>query len=677
LQARALRVNAGMQLARWQEAINDLQILIAAMPQQAQLHRMLALCWLRIGNAHREAGDRSAATLAYEHALLAQADQIDARYNLALVLLEQNYLARPIELLRDVLRSETDNHAARVHLARALIASEQVGEACDLLMEAAGATQQPDLLAYIATQWVAADAHDAALALGKEIYRDGRQSAAQGWQLAAELRQHGHLDQANELLDLLTAARPTPGMRLRIDLARRLGLPIVYSSGDELERARAEYGHGLRRVVEEYPPHILLERRIDPQMLLWENFYLAYQGHDDLSLQETFGRWLSNGLAALLPQPIVAARSAARARPRLVLVSSSLRDCTVGAYFFSWVQFLHRNGWELLLVQLGGIDDALTRRFAAHATALLKFDGRLAEVAGRLRQLDADILLYPEIGMDAQIFALAALRLAPVQVCAWGHPTTTGLPTIDAFFSCTQMEPPDAQRHYSEKLIGLPRLGTRYLSPEIPPASARADLGLPIDRNLYLVPQSPFKLHPDNDRVLAGVLERDPSAVFVLFDGQKRGMLPLLRARIERALAKVSDQPARHLHIVAQGDRAHYLRINQACDVMLDSVHWSGGNTSLDALHCGLPLVTFPGAMMRGRQSMAMLAELGCEELIADNPDALAAHAVTLAQDRLKRNALSRRIVSALPQLTASDEPLQQLNAHLRALLTHRPPSTA
>ena len=41
---------------------------------------------------------------------------------------------------------------------------------------------------------------------------------------------------------------------------------------------------------------------------------------------------------------------------------------------------------------------------------------------------------------------------------AWGHPMTSGLPTIDAFLSADAMEPPDAQDHYSEELVRLPGL---------------------------------------------------------------------------------------------------------------------------------------------------------------------------------------------------------------------------
>ena len=55
----------------------------------------------------------------------------------------------------------------------------------------------------------------------------------------------------------------------------------------------------------------------------------------------------------------------------------------------------------------------------------------------------------------------------------------------------------------------------------------------------------------------------------------------------------------------------------QISDVMIDTLRWSGGNTTLDALASALPVVTLEGRFMRGRQTAAMLRILGIEELIA------------------------------------------------------------
>jgi CRISPR-associated protein Csy1 len=351
------------------------------------------------------------------------------------------------------------------------------------------------------------------------------------------------------------------------------------------------------------------------------------------------------------------------------MVSSYFHECTVGWYFSSWVETLARD-WELILVHAGLEHDALSERLARCAHAEITLAGTLSENASALRDLAADIILYPELGMDRDVLALAALRLAPHQVCAWGHPVTSGLPTIDVYLSCAAMEPDDAREHYTERLITLPGLGTRYLSPDIPAALSRQQMGLPEQRSLYLLPQSPYKLHPDTDSILVEIVRLDPSALFVLFELAPPSPVLRVHERLMRALAQVSAEPRRHVHWFAQCSRADYLRINLACDVMIDGLHWSGGNTTLDALHCGLPVVTCPGPFMRGRQSAAMLRALDCAELIAQSPQELAQIAVSVAHDSQRRAALVARIREHLPGLTQSDAPLQALDRVLREILS-------
>ena len=106
-----------------------------------------------------------------------------------------------------------------------------------------------------------------------------------------------------------------------------------------------------------------------------------------------------------------------------------------------------------------------------------------------------------------------------------------------------------------------------------------------------------------------------------------------------------------------------------ACDVMIDGLHWSGGNTSLDALHCDLPVVTCPGPFMRGRQTAAMLRALTCDELIVQSPQELARMAVTVARDPSLRASVVARIRKHLLGLTQSDTALDALDRALREIL--------
>ena len=87
-----------------------------------------------------------------------------------------------------------------------------------------------------------------------------------------------------------------------------------------------------------------------------------------------------------------------------------------------------------------------------------------------IRDRDLDALIYPELGMNETTLALATLRLAPQQLAAWGHPETSGLPTLDGFLSAELFEPPDAQDHYTEPLVRLPNLGVHCEPHGVTPA---------------------------------------------------------------------------------------------------------------------------------------------------------------------------------------------------------------
>ena len=257
--------------------------------------------------------------------------------------------------------------------------------------------------------------------------------------------------------------------------------------------------------------------------------------------------------------------------------------------------------------------------------------------------------------MDVTSFALAALRLAPRQYAAWGHPVTTGHATIDRYISCATMEPDDCEAHYTEQLVRLPGIGTRYARPDLPASAERRSLGLPEGSTLLLCPQSLFKIHPDNDELFARVLTENSGALLVLFAGRHPAITDQFMRRLTRAFDRNGIVVRERTRVIPQVGHDDFLRVNMACDAMLDTLHWSGGNTSLDALACGLPIVTLPGRFMRGRQSTGMLRLMGIDELVANDVDDYVRIVTRLAEDRSWRNDVASRIVGA--QARVFDDP--------------------
>jgi CRISPR-associated protein Csy1 len=192
----------------------------------------------------------------------------------------------------------------------------------------------------------------------------------------------------------------------------------------------------------------------------------------------------------------------------------------------------------------------------------------------------------------------------------------------------------------------------------VPDGASRIRLGLPEKVPLLLCPQSLFKIHPDSDRLFARVLAAAPASRLVVFEGRHPALTARYRARIAAALAEAGVSIDERLIMLPQCGHDDYLRINAVCDAMLDTLHWSGGNTSLDALAVGLPIVTLPGRFMRGRQSAGMLAVAGLEDQIARDPDDYVRIAAQLACDREFRTAQSSRTREGAAALFGDPSPV-------------------
>ena len=281
-----------------------------------------------------------------------------------------------------------------------------------------------------------------------------------------------------------------------------------------------------------------------------------------------------------------------------------------------------------------------------------------------------DVLIYPEIGMEPIIEKLAAMRLAPLQCALWGHPVTTGLPTMDVFFSAAALEPPDAQRHYRERLHLLPGLGTCYPTPPAPSALGRVELGLPASGQLIVCAQSPFKWSPDFTLAAAAILRQTADTKLVVFDSPVASRSRVFDDYLKHFFAPEKIDISKRIIRLPQRSREDFLAVLAACDLALDTFGFSGGNTSLDALSVGLPIVTVPGEFMRGRQTFAMLKALQsavCEQLIAGSETAFVERAVSLLRDDAGRERLRLAITANRQQLFDDRAPVAALSDWLKA----------
>ena len=608
---------------------------IAAFTRAAQIDPRYARAWNNLGNALREAGRYGEAEGAF-----ARATQADERYALAWTNLG---IAR-----RDL--GQDDEAAAALARAIALEPRHRLAlTALAGLRRAQGRLDDAALLYERALEVEPRDANAWLLYAGTLAERDD---------LAAAERAFAQAEACDARL-------------LRALIGRHLTLPMVPGSADEVRDVRARFARHLATLARELPVRarpLPAEQVVDE--LRWTNFLLAYQGEDDRPLQQAYADAVGSAIDAVQPswRAPLAARIRGTRRVRVGFCSAFFREGTVGRYFEHWITDLPRERFEVVVYHLQAGQDEVAQRLAARADRFRPCPRmRPSQVAAAIREDALDVLVYPELGMDATTFAVASLRLAPLQCAAWGHPVTTGHATIDVFFTAGAMEPADAASHYRERLVALPGIGTRYARPAVPPAPDRAALGLPAEGPLFLWPQSLFKLMPDDDALLARVLAAVPSSRVVMFEGRHPALTRRYLARLDAACA--AEGVARGDRVIVRPQCRHdqYLEVNRACDAMLDTLRWSGGNTTLDAIACGLPVVTLPGRFMRARQSAAMLALAGATTLVARDRDDYVAIVRRLVDDRAWREAQSHQLSQGAARVFDDPAPIAALSDWLSA----------
>ena len=603
---------------RFEEAAARLAEAVERAPQVASLHTDLGLALAELGRSQE-------AIAQFVAAVRIDRDEIAAHRGIGELCQRGGDLANAETAWREVLRLSPDNAAGHRRLGQALLTQWRTAQAEPLLRRA-----------------VALDATDviARRALVRVLKRLNR------WPEARAMAQ---------------AALDKDPSDLHAAVAAKLMLPAIARSAAEISQARARYAQGLDW-LEAHAGRF----HADPAQALslaWENFHLAYHGEHDRVLQERYAAFLAGLLRLAIarhfaPRPL--RTLAPGERIRVGFVSSFFRDTVVAKYFASWVAGLDATRFEHFVFHTGHVRDAMTESIAKSAEHYVHTVEPAEALADRIAAARLDVLIYPEIGMDTASGLLAALRLASVQCALWGHPVTSGHANIDYFFSCAAMEQPDGAAQYTERLVTLPGLGTRYARPTGASALSRAQLGLPPAGPLLLCPQSLFKIHPDNDALFARVLEAVPDAYLVFFRDPEDAFTAVFRERLRSA----GIAPARTCFLDRVG-HADYLRVNALATAMLDTLHWSGGNTSLDALAMGLPIVTIPGRTMRARQSFGMLSLLGIAELVARDADDYVRIAARLVAEPAWRADLHARIAGRCASLFDDPAPIAAVQEFL------------
>jgi len=426
-------------------------------------------------------------------------------------------------------------------------------------------------------------------------------------------------------------------------------IPAIFSAGQDPAVTRSAFTAELDNLDQWFTEDRLAQGMSAVGSL--QPFNLAYQALDNRSLLEQYGR-----LCARIGERWQKARNYQSAEMRSAglirvgIVSKHLYDHPVwNALIKGWIKHLDRNQLEIHIFNLDNRADTQTEFAKANAQTWTESKNSLDEWIQAILAKEIEVLIFPEIGMDPITLKLASLRLAPLQMASWGHPETTGLPTIDYYISAEGLESDKAPNYYSEKLLKLPHLGSCYESLNV--VSVDPDLNkLRIKPNLPLLlcPGSTFKYAPENDHIfveLANTL--GPCQIVFFVDQRREWMSTTFKDRLAQKFSQAALNFDTYCVFVPWLERPKFFGLMQKADVFLDTIGFSGFNTVMQAIECDLPIVTREGQFMRGRFGSGILRRLGLKELITPSNAKYVALAVKLVRNKKYRLKIKTQMKKA------------------------------
>lgn len=373
------------------------------------------------------------------------------------------------------------------------------------------------------------------------------------------------------------------------------------------------------------------------------NLLLTLNYLPDLSPDAHF-EWHRRFGQALEPHvPAMAARPRAGGIRRLGLVSGDLRTHPVGRLIEPLLPEWAALGVEVVCYSsraaLAG--DPLPARLHARAFAWRDIEPHAdGVVAQAIRDDGIDALIDLSGHTSHNRLGVFAARPAPLQASWLGYGATTGLTRMDVVLGDEVSNPPGDDARFVERLARLPvpRLPLSAPPdtppPAPPPAVREGRITFGCFNNLAKI----------NTAVLstwARLLHLAPDSRLLLKGRHFNYQRP--RVALIEAFRTLGISDERLLFEGFEGQDRYWDSFSRV-DIALDPFPFSGGQSTLDALWMGVPVISLEAGGMFGRQGAMILRALGLDDWLATDRDAYVSVAARHAADIDALVALRPRI---------------------------------
>lgn len=484
------------------------------------------------------------------------------------------------------------------------------------------------------------------------------------FELRALFLRLGRLEEAAEDTARFEASG-APSARLAVAaLAARLRGGDAVAEAAALERALDwPYAEGEETLVAEL---LALLQYVD---LAQERLFSVYRTYDRLQQARLRG-------AAPLARP----RRDRDPALRIGYLSADFRDHVMGKLLLPVVAAHDRARFAVRAYALAPPEnsDALTARWKTAVDEFVNvaaLDDRAAAEAIAADDLD---LLVDLMGHSSYARpGILTYKPARTIVTHLGYHGAVGLSQVDYKLTDRYADTAATARWQIEALLPIDTcvLPLRRVAPAADAGLSRQRLGLPPEAPVFATFVSVQKLSPRCVAAWRRILDALPGAMLAfspVSDEEHRA--------IERRATGLGLDPSRLAFVpYRRGDDAFNRARYALADVALDTMPYTGGDTTAAALDGGVPVVTRVGARHAERMGYSILMHLGLTQTIAHSDDGYVELALRLATDGPFRDAVRAEFARAMADPLATDPVryVRALEAAYERAVAERKPSGA
>lgn len=206
-------------------------------------------------------------------------------------------------------------------------------------------------------------------------------------------------------------------------------------------------------------------------------------------------------------------------------------------------------------------------------------------------------------------------RVAPVQISFLGFSSTMSAEFIDYIIADKFLIPKDHFKNYSEKVIHLPN--SFYPTPAVMKISnkvfTKKSLNLPEDNFIFGSFNNNYKITPNIFKAWMKILSKTEKSVIWLLSTNKTA-----KKNLKRETEASGIDPDR-LIFAEKLENSEHLKRFCLMDLFLDTFPYNAHSTALEAIRCGVPILTISGKSFVSRVAGSLLSAINNENLICED----------------------------------------------------------